>query len=136
MTRIAFSIAIAALASTAMGAQASERLAPSFRTIDSGLHTIQLNPRAPLPGEIMVNVNFSIPFMSDERDPVKMATAQAEFRKKLYELVQRECVGLLETIADECRVVSMNVQSNTQPQMLMTTMSANAQYRIIPKMKS
>ena len=134
MIRIAF---LAALALTSAGAAAQPvgRLGPAFRSLDSNLHPTQMNPRAPLPGEIMVNVNFTIPFISDERDPVKMATAQAEFRKKLYELVQRECVGLIESIADECRVVSMNVQSNAQPQMLMTTMSANAQYRIIPKAK-
>jgi hypothetical protein len=134
--RTALVAAALAVASTSAFSQSAERVAPSFRSVDSNLHTGQLGPRGAQGGEIQVSVNFSVPFQTEERDPMKIIAAQAQFRKTLYELAQRECVGLVETIADECRMVSVNVNSNVQMQMMMTTMiNANAQYRVVLKAK-
>jgi hypothetical protein len=38
--------------------------------------------------------------------------AQGQARRKAYELAAHECVALRDTIADECRVESMNVNVN------------------------
>ncbi|WP_342362487.1 hypothetical protein [Terrarubrum flagellatum] len=95
----------------------------------------QMMPRTPPgAGEAQITVNFSIPFFSDERDPIKLIAAQSQFRKQLYEVASRECVALVETIADECRLVSMNVNVQNQSQMA-TIMNANAQYRVTLKGK-
>lgn len=95
----------------------------------------QMSPRGPLgAGEAQISVNFSVPFASEERDPIKLVAAQSQFRKTLYEVASRECVALVQTIADECRMVSMNVNVNNQGGMMMVTfMNATAQYRVTLK---
>lgn len=95
----------------------------------------QMMPRTPPGvGEAQITVSFSIPFFSEERDPLKLVVAQAQFRKQLHEVASRECVALVETIADECRLASMNVNVQN-PSQIATIMSANAQYRVTLKGK-
>ncbi|HTJ03533.1 MAG TPA: hypothetical protein VL492_12145 [Methylovirgula sp.] len=90
-------------------------------------------------GDIRVNVttNSSQPITAAQSGSV--AQMQADARKNVYELAAQECKLLLATIASECTLESLNVNSMQQSQynrgesspVLVTTSTAG--FRIRPK---
>jgi hypothetical protein len=67
-------------------------------------------------GEIRINVttNSSQPITAAQSGSV--AQMQADARKNIYELAGQECKLLLSTIASECTLESLNVNSMQQSQ--------------------
>jgi hypothetical protein len=98
--------------------------------------------RAALPPriEIRVNSNFNISEPIFITDKASLTELQTGARKVIYEIASKECKLLLETIARECRIESINVNSNVQnqnfrgdPSTLFLNTSANSIFRIVPK---
>ncbi|WP_296203765.1 hypothetical protein [uncultured Hyphomicrobium sp.] len=83
-----------------------------------------------------VSVNFSliVPYQSADIDAQE--TALQAGRSKLYEIAGSECAKLLKTIASQCQLSRLNVQTamprNPQRQTEIV-LSANASYRIRTK---
>jgi hypothetical protein len=68
----------------------------------------------PAPIEVRVSINLSTLAFLDAGDPSKSIAAQTDARKSLYELIGRECGLLTQTIARQCRIESISVNSNIQ----------------------
>jgi len=67
------------------------------------------------PNEIVrinVNVNFQISAAADLSDDAEKARENA--RRAIYEMAKRECVIILELMAQECRLESVNVNFQRQ----------------------
>jgi hypothetical protein len=90
--------------------------------------------------EIRVNSNFNITEPITVTDRASLPELQTGARKVIYEIAASECKLLLATIARECRIESLNVNSNVQnqnfrgdPSTLFLNTSANSIFRIVPK---
>lgn len=95
--------------------------------------------QTPLPprNDIRVQVNTSLSQPVSPSQANALADLETNARKTIYELAGNECKLLLATIAAECRLESLNVNSNMQNQyyrgdtsnmVLMT--SSNAAFKI------
>jgi hypothetical protein len=84
--------------------------------------------------QISVNYGMNLPLKSD--DEKSQAEALESARRTLYGIAAGECKVLLATIATECRMERLNVQSNVQrhnPMMQQVHVSANGSYRVTLK---
>jgi hypothetical protein len=109
------------------------------------LETPNLTPPRALPPsqriDIRINSNFNISEpVANIADKVALSEMQAATRQAIYEIAGRECKLLLETIARECRLEQLNINSNFQSQNFrgdlsnpMLNTSANSVFRIVPK---
>ena len=92
-----------------------------------------------LPGHDFINVsvsmNMQVPLA--DGDTATLQSAQIDGRKMLYRLATSECPVLMETIAQSCRLTSMNVstqlrhQNRNTPYML--HLNGSAQFAITLK---
>lgn len=98
--------------------------------------------QTPLPprNEIRVNVSIGMTQPIAPNDKDSLADLQTKARKTIYENAANECKLLLSTIASECTLESLNVNSNVRNQfsrgenstMFLTT-SSTANFRIHTK---
>jgi hypothetical protein len=98
-------------------------------TISAGAQS-NLNPREV---RVQVSVNYSVPGpFGDGEDAAK---AQEIARRALYNIADRECTVLKETIATECRLENMNVNVNRQrhAQQDMITVGSSMSFRVMMK---
>jgi hypothetical protein len=75
-------------------------------------------PAAPaLPkGEARVTVSYSASEkLPAEVDAATLLVTQSKAHRAIYEIAGQECKVLLETIASECHIETVNITSNTQP---------------------
>lgn len=94
---------IAALALTTM----TMLPAPAQSMTDGQRRTVQTV-------RVQVSVNFFIPGPANDTD--ESARARDRARRSVYEMANGECKALLEILADECRLESINVNINRQTQ--------------------
>jgi hypothetical protein len=94
-------------------------------------------------GEIRVNASLMMSQVISTADKSALTDAQTAARKNAYELAGGECKLLLDTIARECRLESLNVSSNLQnqffrgdPSNMVLNTNSNATFRIVPKQQS
>ncbi len=66
------------------------------------------------PVTVIVGFNTEIPIK--ESDETKLAATQKAGREHVYLLGREECTLLLATIAETCRLTSLNVSTNIRPQ--------------------
>ncbi|MGD0332087.1 MAG: hypothetical protein ABSA90_02390 [Xanthobacteraceae bacterium] len=87
--------------------------------IAASAQTIVVNPRqsmAPVSAEqirVMVGVNTFVPAPADNGEEV--VKAQEAARRMIYELAAHECAILLDVLASECRLESVNVNVQRAP---------------------
>lgn len=87
---------------------------------------------------IIVNVTYSITVPGDTSTVENSAKLQEKGRRTIYTMAQKECVIILETIAESCTMTRISVQSrNYSRRRNLTTggirMSGSASYRVLPK---
>jgi hypothetical protein len=73
----------------------------------------QVDPNAG-PIRVQFNVNFFVPGPANDSEQAAMLRDRAS--GSVYELAARECELLREKLADDCRLESVNVNINRQPQ--------------------
>jgi len=82
---------------------------------------------------VQINVSFLIPGVADDSEA--SLEAQEKARRSLYERAGRECELMKVTLANECRLQSVNVSINRQfnraPEGFLAT--GNFVFRIVPK---
>lgn len=81
---------------------------------------------------IAVGVNVFVPAPA-EPDALRV---QEEARRKIYQTAARECAVLVETLASDCRLESLNLHANRQmsPQQIEgVQVGGNMNYRITAK---
>jgi hypothetical protein len=90
--------------------------------------------------EVRINASFNISQPVAVTDAAGLIEIQANARKAVYEIVGRECKLLLDTIASECRLESLNVSSNEQNQnfrgdssTILLNTTGNSTFRILLK---
>jgi hypothetical protein len=89
------------------------------------------------PKEVRINVMINMSQTLSSDDQSSAIDRQTQARKTVYDLASNECKLLLETIASECRLESLNVNSGEQNQYyrgdasnMVTTTTSNATFRI------
>jgi hypothetical protein len=133
MRPLAFSLCICLCASQAF-AQASS-LVPTETAAPAPMHPVVLAPRS----EIRVTSTFNISEPVTAADKSSLTALEGAARKTIYEIAGSECKLLLETIARECQIESLHVNSNLQsqnfrdPSTPLLNTSSNAVFRIVPK---
>ncbi len=87
--------------------------------IAASAQTIVVNPRpsiAPVSAEqirVTVGVNTFVPAPADNSE--EAVKAQEAARRMIYKLAAHECVMLLDVLASECRIESVNVNVQRAP---------------------
>jgi hypothetical protein len=66
------------------------------------------------PIRVQFSVNFFVPGPANDSEQANMLRDRAS--RSVYELAARECEVLRERLADDCRLESVNVNINRQPQ--------------------
>jgi hypothetical protein len=114
--------------------------APQPASTEAPIPAAPARPVLPAPRiEIRVTSNFNISEPVAPGDKASLTELEAAARKTIYEIAGGECKLLLETIARECRIESLNVNSNVQsqnfrdPSSSVLNTSSNSVFRIIPK---
>jgi hypothetical protein len=81
-------------------------------------NTLWVNPRAgaELPkGEARVTVTYtSSEKLPTDADAATLLVTQSKAHRAIYEIAAQECKILLETIASECRIETINIMANVQ----------------------
>jgi len=124
------------------------RLVPAllamFATAASA-QTIVVNPRqsmAPVSAEqIRINVGVNTFVAASADNSEESLKAQEGARRMIYELAARECAILLDLLAGECRLESVNVNAQRAPSNQFGTqqraegfnINGNIGFRIVPK---
>ncbi|HLH12068.1 MAG TPA: hypothetical protein VKV77_09350 [Methylovirgula sp.] len=89
--------------------------------------------------EVRVNSSFNMSDPVAASDEPALLVKQAAARKAVYEIAGQECKLLMETIASQCRLESLNVNSSVQgqafrdPATLYLSTNGNASFRILLK---
>jgi hypothetical protein len=83
-----------------------------------------------------INVGFNISQRVSGNSLDEQRRVDQALRRRLYQLAMQECALLIEVIGGECRIVSMNVNSNIQDNNEFHTVngSMNGQYEITPRL--
>jgi len=101
-------------------------LAAGFAALFAALPAIAQTPNTPLQifppampalpkGEARVTVNYSASEkLPQDADAGTLLVTQSKAHRAIYEIAGQECKVLLETIASECRIETINITSNTQ----------------------
>jgi hypothetical protein len=90
-------------------------------------------------GEVRVTSSLSMSEPLAAADQDALLAKQTAARKTVYEIAGQECKLLLDTIAQECRLESLNVNSNVQnqnfrdPPTIFLNTNSNASFRILLK---
>ncbi len=100
-------------------------------------HALAQNAPSAVKNEIRVNANISMSQPVSAAEKGSLTELQTAARKTIYELVGQECKLLLDTIASECELASLNVTSNVQNQLyradtpnVFLTTNSNAAFRV------
>ncbi len=102
-----YRIFMLSLATLVLGAPATAQNTP-----------VQIFPPAvpsPQKGEARVTVNYnSSEKLSADADAATLLVTQSKAHRAIYEIASQECKILLETIASECHIETINITANVQ----------------------
>jgi hypothetical protein len=92
-------------------------------------------PSGPQPIRVQVQFQLVDPVKAEEGIDAQ-AKAQEEMRKRFYDMAAHECAVITQALPGDCRLVSVNVNSNAMPRYNGAggvTGHANASFEIAPK---
>ena len=82
-----------------------------------------------------INVGFSISQRVSSNSFDEQRRVDQVVRRRLYQLAMEECALLVDVIGGECRIISLNVNSNIQDNSEFPTVNGNmnGQYEIVSR---